>query len=258
MKYYDLGLHLQDIIPIWWNRVCEMHLCHLSLTVTSHNPKIMLIEDNIQLEYRELSNQKPTHSEQSLRSLFSPLLYASASQRWRKYFIFIKLGRRKTFELSGASSTHRTYRFRRAWDRLCFFLLKMSTLCVVQQSILYSQMNLPDRIDTASFLFTYRFTFILPNRIINLINPQMYFKHEMHLSHARFSLLNLNSKESKEHSFPNTSLTGTFRLPLRCLWCGNPHTRGQCWDVGLLLWDRVMQALQLHSKTMLGVAKINK
>lgn len=73
-----------------------------------------------------------------------------------------------------------------------FFLLKMSTLCVVQQSILYSQRNLPDHIDTVSFLFTYRFTFILPNRIINLINPQMYFKHETHSGHARFSLLNQN------------------------------------------------------------------
>lgn len=68
----------------------------------------------------------------------------------------------------------------------------MSTLCVVQQSILYSQRNLPDHIDTVSFLFTYRFTFILPNRIINLINPQMYFKHETHSGHARFSLLNQN------------------------------------------------------------------
>lgn len=68
----------------------------------------------------------------------------------------------------------------------------MSTLCVVQQSILYSQRNLPDHIDTVSFLFTYRFTFILPNRIINLINPQMYFKHEMHSGHVRFSLLNQN------------------------------------------------------------------
>lgn len=66
----------------------------------------------------------------------------------------------------------------------------MSTLCVVQQSILYSQRNLPDHIDTVSFLFTYRFTFILPNRIINPINPQMYFKHEMHSGHVRFSLLN--------------------------------------------------------------------
>lgn len=73
-----------------------------------------------------------------------------------------------------------------------FFLLKMSTLCVVQQSILYSQRNLPDHIDTVSFLFTYRFTFILPNRIINLINPQMYFKHETHSGHARFSLLKQN------------------------------------------------------------------
>lgn len=68
----------------------------------------------------------------------------------------------------------------------------MSTLCVVQQSILYSQRNLPDHIDTVSFLFTYRFTFILPNRIINLINPQMYFKHETHSGHARFSLLKQN------------------------------------------------------------------
>ena len=73
-----------------------------------------------------------------------------------------------------------------------FFLLKMSTLCVVQQSILYSQRNLPDHIDTVSFLFTYRFTFILPNRIFNLINPQMYFKHETHSGHARFSLLKQN------------------------------------------------------------------
>lgn len=73
-----------------------------------------------------------------------------------------------------------------------FFLLKMSTLCVVQQSILYYQRNLPDHIDTVSFLFTYRFTFILPNRIINLINPQMYFKHETHSGHARFSLLKQN------------------------------------------------------------------
>lgn len=99
---------------------------------------------------------------------------------------------RKSFQLSGANSTHRTYRFRRVWGCLGFFLLKMSTLCVVQQSILYSQRNLPDHIDTVSFLFTYRFTFILPNRIINLINPQMYFKHETHSGHARFSLLKQN------------------------------------------------------------------
>lgn len=57
-----------------------MHLCHLSLTLTSHNPKIMLIEDNIQLEYRELSNQKPTHSVQSLRSFPPPLCFYLAKK----------------------------------------------------------------------------------------------------------------------------------------------------------------------------------
>lgn len=37
-----------------------MRLCHLSLTLTRHNPKIMLIYDNIQLAYSVLSNQNPT------------------------------------------------------------------------------------------------------------------------------------------------------------------------------------------------------
>lgn len=34
----------------------QKRLCHLSLTLTTHNPKIMLIEDNIQLAHRVLSN----------------------------------------------------------------------------------------------------------------------------------------------------------------------------------------------------------